>query len=130
MRIQKLHPIAKFRSRPKWIMLRRREQLGHVCQSHGGDLARSLGKEPALGIVRYLKQPGAKQFVIPKLSGLSVNRKHDFLGQVFGRSLFMPTPAKERNQPRREYTEQAIERIFVWPIEKPLSHFPLLKTRH
>jgi hypothetical protein len=50
------------------------EQLGHVSQVYGWHPARASGEETALGVPRDLEQPAAKQFVIPKLSGLLVNR--------------------------------------------------------
>ena len=68
--------------------------------------------------------------MIPELSGLSINRKHHFLRQIFGDTLFMPALPEECNQLRRKDMEERVERIFVPLFQKPFRYLEFPQTAH
>src|SRR5262249_59251319 len=109
LRIEKLHPLIEFGGWCEWILIGRGEQLHDVSEVHGWHLACSLGEMAARGVARDFEKPSPKQPVIPKLAGLAVNRKHDFLRQVLSYAVFMTAPSKECNKLWREDTEQGVE---------------------
>ena len=65
-------------------------------------------------MARDLEEPGAKQCTVPEVTSSLVNRKHHFLGQVFGDAQFVPSL-------RLESIKVAIS-FFPCPLgERPIS---------
>ena len=127
--VEKLHPIPEFPGRDR-IAVRRGKNVSHVRQVDRGNLACALNEVPAGGVAGHLEKPGAKQSVIPKLSGLSVNREHDVLGKVFGNTFFVPAPAEEGKQLGREYSKQIVKRGLVGLFQESFRYIALVRIRH
>jgi hypothetical protein len=83
-----------------------------------------------LRAARYLKKPGAKQFEIPKLSGLPVNAEHYFPRQGPRRGLGRVRAFEKTKPVAVKNTEQRVKRILAALFQNPFLGVPLLEIRH
>src|SRR5262249_28539108 len=104
--------------------------MGHIVQIDGCYFAGALGVVAARGVTGHFEQPCAKQLVIAHLSRLSVNRQHDFLGQILRDARLVASFSKEGKQLRRKDAKQVVVRIFIEPAKKLSGGFTLSQVRH